>query len=192
MIYLTLFLEFFKIGLFTFGGGYAMIPLIKETVLHYGWLTELQFHDFLGVCESTPGPIAINMATYIGSTQAGVLGAFCATIGVILPSFIIILLVATLLKKVYRHPVVQGFLKGVKPVIVGLISVAGLQLLLSIIGVENLKNASFNIVPVVTFAIVGLVYCLVRYVFKRKFNNIFFILFSAVVGVLVSVIFCYI
>ncbi|MBR5501166.1 MAG: chromate transporter, partial [Clostridia bacterium] len=86
MIYLTLFLEFFKMGLFTFGGGYAMIPLIEETVLKYGWLTEERFSEMLGVCESTPGPVAINMATYIGSVQGGFLGSLVATIGVVLPS----------------------------------------------------------------------------------------------------------
>ena len=93
MIYLRLFLEFFKVGLFTFGGGYAMIPLIKEMVLKYGWLTETQFYDFIGVCETTPGPIAVNMATYIGSVNGGFLGSLVATIGVVLPSFIIILMI---------------------------------------------------------------------------------------------------
>ena len=91
MIYLQLFIEFFLIGLFTFGGGYAMIPLVRETVLENGWLTETQFYDFIGVCESTPGPIAVNMATFVGSDQAGVFGSICATLGVVLPSFIIIL-----------------------------------------------------------------------------------------------------
>ena len=189
MIFLTLFLEFFKIGLFTFGGGYAMIPLIKDVVLKYGWLSELQFLDFLGICESTPGPISVNMATFIGSTQAGFLGSLCATLGVVLPSFIIILLITTLLKKVYNHPIVKGFLTGVKPVIVGLILVAGILLLFSIIGFENLENISFNLVSLITFALVSLTYCLVRYVFKRKFNNILFILFSACVGLSVSLIF---
>ena len=90
MILFTLFIEFFKIGLFTIGGGYAMIPLVKETVLNYNWLSESEFYDFIGICESTPGPIAVNMATYVGSTQGGILGSICATLGVILPSFIII------------------------------------------------------------------------------------------------------
>ena len=99
MIYWYLFIEFLKIGLFTFGGGYAMLPLIKEVVLKYSWLTEEQFFDFIGVCESTPGPVAINMATYIGSMQGGFLGSLIATFAVVLPSFTIILLVASILKK---------------------------------------------------------------------------------------------
>jgi chromate transporter len=103
MVYLYLFLEFFKIGLFTFGGGYAMIPLVKETVLSHGWLTESQFVNFLGVCESTPGPIAINMATYVGSVQGGILGSLVATIGVVLPSFIIILVIAAILKNFIKN-----------------------------------------------------------------------------------------
>ena len=98
MIFWTLFIEFFKIGLFTIGGGYAMIPLVRETVISYGWLPEGEFYDFLGICESTPGPIAINMATYVGSVQGGIFGSFCATMGVVLPSFIIILLIASILK----------------------------------------------------------------------------------------------
>lgn len=99
MIYLYLFLEFLKIGLFTIGGGYAMIPLIKETVLNYSWLTEEEFTNLIGICESTPGPIAINMATYVGSTQGGLLGSLVSTLGVVLPSFIIIVLIAAVFHK---------------------------------------------------------------------------------------------
>ena len=97
MLYLTLFLEFLKIGLFTFGGGYAMIPLIREVVLKHGWLNEAQFLNMIGVAEVTPGPIAVNMATYVGSTQAGFLGALLCTLGVILPAFLIMLLISILL-----------------------------------------------------------------------------------------------
>ena len=125
MIYLTLFLEFFKIGLFCFGGAFGMIPLIEETVTKYAWLSESEFYAFLGVCESTPGPIAVNMATYIGSSQGGVLGSIAATLGVVTPSFIIILLVASLLKGLTDNKHFRGFLSGVKPVIIALILSAG-------------------------------------------------------------------
>ena len=91
LILLKLFYEFFLIGLFTFGGGYAMIPLIKDVAINNGWLSEEAFVNFLAVCESTPGPIAINMATYIGATQYGFIGGVVATLGVVLPSFIIII-----------------------------------------------------------------------------------------------------
>ena len=94
MIYLELFLTFLKIGAFTFGGGYAMLPLIQDAVLQNKWSTQEEIIDFIAVSESTPGPFAINMATYVGSQTGGVLGAVCATLGVVLPSFIVILIIA--------------------------------------------------------------------------------------------------
>ena len=103
MIYLLLFWEFFQIGLFCFGGAFGMIPLIEETVVRNGWMTEEAFYSLVGVCESTPGPIAVNMATYIGSTQGGLLGSIVATLGVVLPSFLIILLIAAVLKNLTRQ-----------------------------------------------------------------------------------------
>ena len=100
---LSLFLTFFKIGLFTFGGGYAMISQIKETIVEKkGWIDEEELMQMITVAESTPGPIAINMATYIGYKKGGVLGSACATLGVVLPSFIIIVLIASILNKLMR------------------------------------------------------------------------------------------
>ena len=106
MIFIELFISFFLIGLFTFGGGYAMIPLIKDLVVNNGWMIESEFFEFIGVCESTPGPIAINMATYVGSTMGKtygyfgqLFGSFCSTFGVVLPSFIIILLIVSIFSK---------------------------------------------------------------------------------------------
>ena len=121
MIYFELFYVFFLIGLFTFGGGYAMIPLIENQVVDRGWITSSALSDFIAISESTPGPFAINIATFVGSQTGGVLGAVCSTIGVILPSFIIILLVALILKKFITNRFVQGGLKGVRPVILALI-----------------------------------------------------------------------
>ena len=103
MIYLKLFLTFLKIGAVSFGGGYGMISLIREDCLGYGWLTEEELLNFIAVAESTPGPIAVNMATFVGSSQGGFWGAMLATLGVVLPSFIIILLVATLLTKLLKY-----------------------------------------------------------------------------------------
>ena len=123
MIYLQLFLEFFKIGLFCFGGAFGMIPLIEETVINRGWLTEAEFFNLLGVCESTPGPIAVNTATYVGSVMGGPLGSICATLGVVLPSFLIILLIAAVLKNLTNNKYFKGFMRGVKPVVVALIGV---------------------------------------------------------------------
>ena len=96
MLYLELFLTFFKIGLFTIGGGYAMLPLIQADVQAKGWMTAEELVNFIAVSESTPGPFAVNVSTYVGAELAGLPGAFCATLGVVLPSFLIILLVALL------------------------------------------------------------------------------------------------
>jgi len=143
MILLLLFLEFFKIGCFSFGGGFGMLPLMEQTVLDHGWLTESQFYDFVGVCESTPGPIAVNMATYVGSCQAGIAGSIAATLGVVLPSFLIILLIAAVMKKFCDHPYVRSFIKGVQPVIIGLILSTGVQLLVKATGLGQSSAFSF-------------------------------------------------
>ncbi len=121
MIYVELFLTFLKIGAFTFGGGYAMISLIRDDCLARGWLTEGELLNFVAVAESTPGPIAVNMATFVGSSQGGFLGAMLATLGVVLPSFVIILLVATLLTHLLQYAGVKAVLGGIRPAIVGMI-----------------------------------------------------------------------
>ena len=121
MIYFKLFLTFLKIGAFTFGGGYAMISLMRDDCLANGWLTEGELLNFIAVAESTPGPIAVNMATFVGSSQGGFLGALLATLGVVLPSFVIILLVATLLTHLLKYAGVKAVLGGIRPAIVGMI-----------------------------------------------------------------------
>ncbi len=123
-ILLKLFYTFFKIGLFTFGGGYAMLPLIREEVIANKWAEEAELVNFIAVSESTPGPFAVNMSTYIGTEQAGVLGAFFATLGVVLPSFIIILIVARYYQKYQSSKLVKGLMSGLKPAVVGLIGAA--------------------------------------------------------------------
>ena len=121
MIYLRLFLTFLEIGAVSFGGGYGMISLIREKVLGYGWLTEEEFLSFIAVSESTPGPLAVNMATFIGSSQGGFPGALCATLGVVLPSFCIILLIAALMRNLLKYAGVNAALGGIRPAVVGLI-----------------------------------------------------------------------
>ncbi|OLA10553.1 MAG: chromate transporter, partial [Coprobacillus sp. 28_7] len=128
MIYLKLFITFLEIGLVSFGGGYGMIALIREKVLINNWLTESEFLNFVGIAESTPGPIAVNMATFVGSSQAGVLGSLVATIGVVLPSFIIILIIASIFKNLLKYEIVKSILDYIKPAIVGLIIGTGLLL----------------------------------------------------------------
>ena len=106
MIYLELFLTFLKIGAFTFGGGYAMLPLIQDEVESHGWLSATELVDFIAVSESTPGPFAVNISTFVGMRTAGFFGAFCSTFGVVLPSFLIILIVARCYDKVRESRVV--------------------------------------------------------------------------------------
>lgn len=186
MIYLELFYEFFKIGLFSFGGGFAMIPLIKDTVVIKDWLTLEQFNNFVGVCESTPGPIAVNMATYIGSVQAGILGSIVATLGVVMPSFIIIILIASLLKNLTKNKYFQGFLNGVKPIIIALILGTGIIMFLENIGLENLEF-NFDFISLVCFIIISIIYYLYLFIRKKKIPTIVLILFSACLGLILCI-----
>lgn len=190
MIYLQLFYEFFIIGLFTFGGGYAMIPLVEEIVIKNNWLTAQEFVNFIGVCESTPGPIAVNMATYVGAYEAGLVGSICATIGVVLPSFIIILIISMFVSNFIKNKYVKNFMKGVKPIIVSLIIGTGLILLLGLIGV-NLKEFTFNIdiVSIIIFILITSIYIVYKKIFKKKLSSIYIILISAFLGIILSYIF---
>ena len=188
MIYLLLFLEFFKVGLFCFGGAFGMIPLIEETVLRHGWLTEDQFFEFLGICESTPGPIAVNVATYVGSTQGGLLGSIAATLGVVAPSFIIILLIASVLKNFADNKYFKGFLKGVKPVVIALILSTGAILCAKVIGYVSITSFDLDAVSLTVFVLLCAIYFAVKYLFKKKIPSIAIILISAFLGIGVSMI----
>ena len=128
MIYLELFWTFFTIGAFTFGGGYAMLPLIQIEVVNKGWLAEEAVVNFIAVSESTPGPFAINMATYVGSEMGGILGSACATLGVVMPSFIIILIVAKCYDRFKQSKLVKGAMSGLKPAVIGMIGTAVLSI----------------------------------------------------------------
>lgn len=190
MIYLQLFYEFFIIGLFTFGGGYAMIPLIQDVVVKNEWLTIEEFYNFIGICESTPGPIAVNMSTYVGFTQGGILGSVCATFGVVLPSFIIILLIAAVLNKLTSNKYFKNFIKGVRPVIVSLILFAGIKLLIKCIGIDiHTLEVSFSYLSLIILGLIIGIYLLITKVFKKKLSAIYIILISAVFGIILSFIF---
>ena len=131
MIYLDLFLGFLKVGCFAFGGAYGAIPLIRDVVMAYGWLSDEMLTYMIAVSESTPGPIMVNLATYIGSSQAGFLGAVIATLAVVLPSFLIILLVTALLKTALKNKYVQAVLRGLKPCVIGIVLATGIYMVLS-------------------------------------------------------------
>ncbi|WP_297596354.1 chromate transporter [uncultured Cetobacterium sp.] len=126
MIYFILFYEFFKIGMFSFGGGLAMLPLMQNVVFKHGWLTEQQFLDIIAISQVTPGPIAINTATFVGHQVAGIPGAITATFSSALPSFLVILIVATIFYKIKNNPKKEFFFRGVKPVTLALIAFAGI------------------------------------------------------------------
>ena len=129
MIHLEMFIGFLKVGLFSFGGAYGAIPLIRDVVLAYGWIGEDMMAYMIAVGESTPGPIMVNLATYIGRSQAGLPGALVATAAVVLPSFVIILLVITLLRKLLKNPYAQAVLRGLKPCVIGIVLATGAYLI---------------------------------------------------------------
>lgn len=185
MIYLKLFWEFFKIGLFTFGGGYAMIPLVKETVINNGWLTIDRFYNFLAISESTPGSLAVNMATLIGGMQGGVLGAICATFGVVLPSFAIIILIITIIQSFLKNKYVIRFIEGIKPVIIGLILTSGLLLVYKCI-FTSYENININYFSICIFSVLLIIMFLCKKVFKKSINTIVFILIAASLGIICS------
>lgn len=125
MIYWNLFIEFLKVGLFSFGGAYGAIPLIRDIVMSNNWLNDDSLTNMIAVSESTPGPIMLNLATFVGNSQAGILGAVIATTAVVLPSFIIILLIMMILNKLLKNPYIQAALRGLKPCIIGIILATG-------------------------------------------------------------------
>lgn len=181
---LLLMWTFFKIGLFTIGGGYAMIPMIEEQAIGHGWITELQLLDFLAVSESTPGPFAVNMATFIGFSQGGVIGAILTTVAVITPSFIIILIIAKFLKSFADNTTVQAVLSGIKPVVIGLLTGVVLTLIFKGLTTDSfdINNFSFQQVEfrvIIIFTIV----LLISRIFK-KINPIFLIIISGALGYL--------
>lgn len=187
MIYLELFLTFLQIGAVSFGGGYGMISLIREKVLMYEWLTETELLNMIAVAESTPGPIAVNMATFVGSSQGGVLGAFLATLGVVLPSFIIILLIASLIRNFLKYKGVQAFLGGIRPCVVGLILTTALTMFLStLLDFRRIGNAiEINISGLVILAVIVAVDVIFKKIRKKHLSPIILILVSAGLGMLI-------
>lgn len=186
MIYLWLFLTFLKIGAVSFGGGYAMIPLIREEVIAFNWLTEEEFINFIAIAESTPGPIAVNMATFIGSTQAGILGSIVATLGVILPSFIIILLIVALFRNLLKLAGVKWALSGIKPVVAGLIIGTAVTMIISnLFAISRITDSfSFDYKALIILAIIVALPILCKLITKKKPSPIILIIISAVLGIL--------
>ena len=187
MIYLQLFLTFLKVGTFAFGGGYAMLSLIGDSVLKYGWMTEEELLNFVGVETVIPGPIAVNMATYIGYEQGGFLGALLTTVGVVLPSFVIILIVAACIKNLLKYPPVKTFIASMRPALGGLIvSVAVTMALTVFFGIDTVSsiNLSFDWRTLVVFAVVMAIPIIWKRIKKKEFSSILLVVISGIIGML--------
>lgn len=187
MIYLQLFLTFLKVGTFAFGGGYSMLSLIGDSVLRYGWMTEKELLNFVGVETVIPGPIAVNMATYIGYEQGGFLGALLSTIGVVLPSFIIILLIASIIKNLLKYAPVKTFIASMRPALGGLIlSVAVTMAIAVFFGINSVNNINFTFDwrSLVVIAVIILIPIIWKRVKKKEFSSILLVIISGVMGML--------
>jgi len=181
MIYLELFYVFFLIGLFTFGGGYAMIPLIESETVTRGWITEETFYNVVSIAESTPGPIAINMATFVGNIQGGVLGSIIATVGVILPSFIIILLIATVLNRIMDNKIVKAILNGFKAVVIGLILSTAFVFLLEVF-IVDFKCNILDFVAIIIFGVLIVISFVYKKIKKKAISPYLLLIVSGVLG----------
>ncbi len=182
MIYLQLFYEFFKTGLFAVGGGLATLPFLEDISQRTGWFTSGQLADMLAVSESTPGPIGVNMATYVGFETAGILGSLCATFGLVLPSLIIILLVVKVLEKFRTNRYVDAAFYGLRPASVAMVASAGLGV--AAMALLNLGASGLAIFRWKELALAAVILVLTRFVPKVKnFHPIVFIALSAAVGI---------
>ncbi len=186
MIYLDLLIGFLKVGCFSFGGAYAAIPLIRDVVLSYGWISDEVLTDMIAVSESTPGPIMVNLATYIGSSQGGIAGAALATLAVILPAFLIILLVMLLLKTALKHRAVQAVMRGLSSCVIGVILATGAYMLYKN-GIAPAFVEKAEILPVILAAVL----CVLWFGGKKlaekkgkKLSPILLIVVSACLGIL--------
>lgn len=182
MIYLELFWVFLTIGAFTFGGGYAMLPLIQEQVAAR-WsdvISNEAMINFIAVSESTPGPFAINMATYVGAQMGGVFGSFCATLGVVLPSLVIILIVAKCYDKFRNSQIVKGCMSGLKPAVVGLIANAVLGVLMTVFFPAGITWAA---VQTTAFLVYAAIFAVMLVLAFKKVHPIVIICISAAVGI---------
>lgn len=185
MIYLELFLGFLEVGCFSFGGAYAAIPLIRDVVLKYGWLEEETLLYFIGVCESTPGPIMINLATYVGSSQAGILGSLLATLAVVLPAFLIILGVVAIMDKFLKNPWIKAAMDGLKPGVIGVILATGLSLILS----NAVPGGKPDVQALIITGVLAALIVVSRLIRKKKIAPIPLIGISALLGMAVGFFF---
>lgn len=182
MMLLELFLGFLKVGCFSFGGGYGAIPLIRDTVMAHGWLTDEMLEYMIGVSESTPGPIMINLATYVGSEKAGFAGAAAATAAVVLPSFVIIWLITAVMKKLLRHELAQAVISGLKAGVVGIILATGLWMTAKNL-LPPLTGEGTDLKAILIAAVTAAALFLPQVTIKKKLSPIMLILLAAGMGI---------
>ena len=185
MIYLRMFWEFLKTGLFAIGGGLATLPFLSSMGDRFGWFTQEELTNMLAVSESTPGPIGVNMATYVGSTVIGPLGGVLTTLGLILPSYIVILIVAKMMRKFSDNPFVVSSLRILRPVSVGMIAAAVCSVLMAVIFPGNNGFASlascFSLASLILFAVL-----LALYIKFPKLHPVVILAIGAVVGIILK------
>ena len=186
MIYLDLLIGFLKVGLFSFGGAYAAIPLIREVVLSYGWVSEEMLTDMIAVSESTPGPIMVNLATYVGTSQAGIPGAAIATLASILPAFVLILLIMAVMKRTLNNKYAQAVMRGLQSCVIGVITAVGVYMLYKN-AVLPLTGAEADWRPLALAAVLAIIYFGSRKIraLKKGISPILLIGISAVLGIIV-------
>ncbi len=184
MILLELFLAFLQVGLFSFGGAYGAIPLIQDTVLSHGWLNEDMIKYFIAVAESTPGSIMVNLATYVGSSQGNISGAILATAGVVLPSFLIILLFVKFSDRIFKNTHVQAVLDGIKPCIIGIIFASGLTMLYGNLFPSN-QLTDFDLYGLIITVFLIAFSFVWQKIKKKSLSPILLILISAVLGIII-------
>ena len=188
MLYIRLFWEYLKIGLFSVGGGMATLPFLYDLSDKTGWFTHTQIADMLAVSESTPGPMGINMATYVGYTVGGIPGAVIASIALILPGIILVLLIMSILDKFRNNKYVDGAFYGLRPASVGLIAAAGLLVAkITFLQEANSESGIFGLMNYKAIILAAILLFLTRW-FKptKNFHPVVFIAFSAVMGIVFS------
>lgn len=190
MIYLMLFYEFFKTGLFAIGGGMATLPFLDAMALKTGWFTQAQLVDMIAISESTPGPIGVNMATYVGFTTAGPIGSIIATLGLIAPSIIVILIIAKFLSKFKDSPIVKSVFYSLRPTSTALIAAAGVPVIMLSLTNSDKFKASGSILDFFNFGAIVLAIILFVLTNKvkatKKLHPVVFIAASAILGIIFS------
>ena len=184
MIYIILFLEFSKVGLFTIGGGLASLPFLYELAEKYTWFDKSVIADMVAISQSTPGPIGINMATYAGYQAAGILGGLIATVGIVTPSFIIIIIIAHYLKAFKNSKIVKSIFKGLRPAVTGLIAVACFEIVkMSIFTVKEFNDTSnvFDFFNIESLILLGVIFYATN---KFSKHPAIYILFGAIIGII--------